>query len=69
MKGFQEVKLSDDKSYVDIGSGLIWDNVYKALQGTGVNVVGARAPGIGVGGMILGGGGYSFLSDQYVSQR
>lgn len=33
MKGFQAIKLSDDKSYVDIGSGNIWDNVYQALEG------------------------------------
>lgn len=33
LKGFQQVKLSSDKSYVDIGSGNIWDNVYQALEG------------------------------------
>jgi len=65
MKGFQGVKLSKDKTSVDIGSGNVWDNVYQALEGSGVNVVGARASGVGVGGFILGGGGYSFKTDQF----
>jgi FAD/FMN-containing dehydrogenase len=33
MKGFQNVKLSGDKSYVDVGAGNIWDNVYQVLEG------------------------------------
>ncbi|KAG9121112.1 hypothetical protein FRC07_003062 [Ceratobasidium sp. 392] len=49
---------------VDIGSGLIWDDVYAALEPYNVTVVGGRATGIGVGGFILG-GGYSWLSNQY----
>ncbi|KAG8724003.1 hypothetical protein FRC09_000811 [Ceratobasidium sp. 395] len=49
---------------VDIGSGLIWDDVYAALEPYNVTVVGARATGIGVGGFVLG-GGYSWLSNQY----
>ena len=43
-----------------IGMGLTWADVYKSLQGTGVNVVGGRVPGPGVGGYTLG-GGYSWL--------
>jgi len=39
MKGFQQVELSSDKSYVDVGPGNIWDNVYAVLEGSGVNVV------------------------------
>jgi FAD/FMN-containing dehydrogenase len=33
LKGFQHVHLSGDKSYVDIGAGNIWDNVYQVLEG------------------------------------
>lgn len=33
MKGFQQVTLSADKSYVDVGPGNIWDNVYQVLNG------------------------------------
>ncbi|KAG9092275.1 hypothetical protein FS749_015870 [Ceratobasidium sp. UAMH 11750] len=49
---------------VDVGPGLIWDDVYAALEPHNVTVVGGRASGIGVGGFILG-GGYSWLSNQY----
>ncbi|QRV98416.1 FAD-binding domain protein [Ceratobasidium sp. AG-Ba] len=49
---------------VDIGSGLVWDDVYTALQPHNVAVVGGRVSGVGVGGFILG-GGYSWLSNQY----
>ncbi|CAE6460244.1 unnamed protein product [Rhizoctonia solani] len=49
---------------VDIGSGLVWDSVYAALEPHGVNVVGGRVTGVGVGGFTLG-GGYSWLSNQY----
>lgn len=65
MKGFQNVTLSADKSYVDIGTGNIWDNVYAALEGSGVNIVGGRVSGVGVGGFITGGGGYSWKTNQY----
>lgn len=33
LKGFQQINLSSDKSYVDIGPGNVWDNVYQALNG------------------------------------
>ncbi|KAF8599903.1 FAD-binding domain-containing protein [Ceratobasidium sp. AG-I] len=49
---------------VDIGSGLVWDDVYAALEPYNVNVVGGRVTGVGVGGFTLG-GGYSWLSNQY----
>jgi FAD/FMN-containing dehydrogenase len=35
---------------------LIWDEVYAALEPHGVNVVGGRVSGVGVGGFVLGGG-------------
>ncbi|CAO1620321.1 unnamed protein product [Jaminaea pallidilutea] len=65
MKGFQQVELSKDKKTVDIGPGNIWDNVYQVLAGTGVNVVGGRVSGVGVGGFLTGGGGFSWLTNQY----
>ncbi|KAG8708586.1 hypothetical protein FRC09_001150 [Ceratobasidium sp. 395] len=49
---------------VNIGSGLVWDDVYNALQPHDVTVVGGRVSGVGVGGFTLG-GGYSWLSNQY----
>lgn len=43
-----------------IGAGLIWDDVYAALEPHGVNVVGGRVTGVGVAGFTLGGGGSFF---------
>ncbi|KAG6380802.1 hypothetical protein JVT61DRAFT_5186 [Boletus reticuloceps] len=47
-----------------IGAGLIWDEVYAALEPYGVNVAGGRVSGIGVAGFTLG-GGYSWHANQY----
>lgn len=65
LKNFQQVNLSGDKSYVDVGPGNVWDNVYSGLEGAGVAVVGGRVSGVGVGGFITGGGGYSWKTNQY----
>jgi len=60
----KQVILSEDNSSVEIGTGNLWTDVYTALDGSGVNTVGGRVPGPGVGGFSLG-GGFSWLSDQY----
>ncbi|KAM3427061.1 hypothetical protein NHJ13734_009138 [Beauveria thailandica] len=60
----KEVRLSPDKSNVTVGLGNSWVDVYKALQGTNVGVVGGRVAGPGVGGLTLG-GGYSWLTNQF----
>ena len=49
-----------DVVYNDIGPGLIWDDVYAALEPHGVNVVGGRMSGIGVAGLTLGGGSFCY---------
>ncbi|KAH9071148.1 FAD dependent oxidoreductase [Lactarius deliciosus] len=49
---------------VELGPGLTWDQVYAALDPTGVNVVGGRVPGVGVAGLTLG-GGFSYKSNEY----
>ncbi|TVY78430.1 Bifunctional solanapyrone synthase [Lachnellula suecica] len=59
-----EITLSADKSTVEVGLGNVWTDVYTALQGTGVNVVGGRVEGPGTGGFTLG-GGYSWKTDQF----
>ena len=56
MSQFKDIVLSDDKATVNVGAGNVWDNVYLALNGTGVNAPGARVPGVGVPGFTLGGG-------------
>lgn len=59
MSRFSGVTYHSDSQTVDIGSGLIWDDVYAALEPYGVNVVGGRVTGVGVAGFILGGGRYN----------
>lgn len=59
LRRLSQVDISSDKSTVKIGMGLTWADVYKKIQGTGINVVGGRVPGPGVGGYTLG-GGYSW---------
>jgi len=53
---FNDIKVNSEDGTVDVGSGLTWDQVYTALDSTGVNVVGGRLPGVGVAGLTLGGG-------------
>ncbi|KAG8737199.1 hypothetical protein FRC10_008464 [Ceratobasidium sp. 414] len=63
---YRPAQRADDGSVgtVDIGSGLVWDDVYGVLEPYNVTVVGGRVSGVGVGGFTLG-GGYSWLSNQY----
>jgi hypothetical protein len=56
MARFNETKVNSTSGTVEIGAGLTWGQVYKAVEPTGVNVVGARAPNVGVAGLTLGGG-------------
>ncbi|QIX00445.1 hypothetical protein AMS68_005962 [Peltaster fructicola] len=66
MHRFQNVSISTDRSYVDIGGGISWADVYSKLDGTGLSVVGGRVPGPGIGGFkITGGGGYSWKTNRY----
>ncbi|KAK7038743.1 hypothetical protein VNI00_010628 [Paramarasmius palmivorus] len=64
MSRFDKVDYDKASSTVKIGAGLFWDDVYARLMPDGVKVVGGRVPGVGVGGLLLG-GGYSYFSDQY----
>ena len=57
MSSFNRTNIDLDFEMVEIGSGLIWDQVYEKLEPTGMNVVGGRIPGVGVAGLTLGGGG------------
>jgi hypothetical protein len=42
-----------------IGAGLIWDDVYAALDQQNVAVLGGRVTGVGVAGFLTGGGVFS----------
>ncbi|KAI9465691.1 FAD-binding domain-containing protein [Lactarius psammicola] len=61
---FNDIKVNYEDGTVEVGPGLTWDQVYTALDSTGVNVIGGRIPGVGVAGLTLG-GGYSYKSSQY----
>ena len=56
MSRFNETTANFTSGAVEVGPGLTWGQVYEALEPTGVNVVGARSPGVGVAGATLGGG-------------
>ncbi len=55
---FSQIKYDASSQTVAVGAGLLWDEVYDALEPYGVNVVGGRVPGVGVAGFSLGGGRY-----------
>jgi hypothetical protein len=61
MTRFNEIKINSTCGTVEVGAGLTWDQVYAALEPTGVNVVGGRIPGVGVAGLSLGGGESLFI--------
>lgn len=56
MTRFNQVTYSASAGTVEIGTGLIWDDVYGALEQYNVNIVGGRVSGVGVAGFTLGGG-------------
>jgi FAD/FMN-containing dehydrogenase len=66
---FNETKVNPSCGTVEVGAGLTWDQVYAALEPTGVNVIGGRVPGVGVAGLTLGGGEclQSSASDSWIS--
>ncbi|KAI6113834.1 FAD-binding domain-containing protein [Pisolithus croceorrhizus] len=64
MSRFSEIVYDPKLRVVTVGAGVIWDDVYAALEPHGVTVVGGRVSGIGVAGFTLG-GGYSWLTNQY----
>lgn len=55
MSSLDSVSLSADSSFATVGPGAYWGDVSTALDPSGVTVIGARAPYVGVGGMLLGG--------------
>ena len=61
MYKFSEVVYHADTNTAEVGAGLIWDNVYSALEPFGVNVIGGRVTGVGVAGFTLGGGEMIFF--------
>ncbi|KAF5336337.1 hypothetical protein D9611_006750 [Ephemerocybe angulata] len=64
LRSFRSIEYSNGTRTVDFGTGLRWEDVYTTLDTYGVNVVGGRAAGVGVGGFTLG-GGYSYQTNEY----
>jgi FAD/FMN-containing dehydrogenase len=64
---FNETKVNVTSGTVEVGAGRTWDQVYVALEPTGVNVVGGRIPGVGVAGLTLGGGERLRSSKSWIS--
>lgn len=56
MSRFSDVTYNSAAQTVDYGTGIVWDDVYSALEPFGVNIIGGRVSGVGVGGFSLGGG-------------
>ncbi|KAJ7727580.1 FAD dependent oxidoreductase [Mycena metata] len=63
MRRFSSVTYNSTNATADIGPGLIWDDVYTALEPHGVVVAGGRVGGVGMAGFTLG-GGYNWLTNQ-----
>ncbi len=59
MARFRDIVLNEEEGTVEIGAGLTWTDVYSYLVPKGLNVVGGRIDGVGVGGFTLGGGRHS----------
>ncbi|EOA84271.1 uncharacterized protein SETTUDRAFT_92749 [Exserohilum turcica Et28A] len=63
MERFNQVAVSSDKKFANVGAGTRWVDVYRTLENSGVSVVGGRMASVGVPGLILG-GGISFFSNK-----
>ncbi len=65
---FSEINYDANTQTVEIGPGLIFDDVYAALAPHGVSIAGGRVTGIGVGGFLLGGGEYDVFDAPFVQK-
>ncbi len=55
LAGLDFVSLSADRQTASVGPGNRWIDVIGALDPHGVSVISGRIPGVGVGGLLLGG--------------
>ncbi|KAH7069218.1 FAD binding domain-containing protein [Paraphoma chrysanthemicola] len=56
LENFKQTIVAADKKTVNVGPGLRWVDVYKAVEKDGLSVVGGRMSPVGVPGLVLGGG-------------
>jgi hypothetical protein len=59
-----ELDVSKDQSYISIGPGNRWEDVYSELDSMGLGTSGGRDASVGVGGLVTG-GGISFFSREH----
>ncbi|KAL3426022.1 Bifunctional solanapyrone synthase 4 [Phlyctema vagabunda] len=59
-----QLRMSSNKSYVSVGPGRRWEEVYDYLDSYGLVALGGRVGLVGVPGLLLG-GGISFYSNQH----
>jgi len=64
LSGLDSIALAADHSFVEVGTGARWLDVYQYLGPRGLMVSGARVASVGVGGYLLG-GGISIFASQY----
>ncbi|THU76841.1 FAD-binding domain-containing protein [Dendrothele bispora CBS 962.96] len=64
LSNFNQIINEPLSNTVTLGPGATWDEVYAKLEVLNLTVVGGRIPGVGVGGLLLG-GGYSWYTDEY----
>ena len=64
LRNLNELVVSECKTEVSVGAGMVWSSVYLELDARNLSVVGGRSGAIGVGGLTLG-GGISFFSGRY----
>ncbi|PSN74047.1 FAD-binding domain-containing protein [Corynespora cassiicola Philippines] len=64
LQSMNSVTVSNDQSYVSIGPGNRWGNVYGPLDELDLAMVGGRVTPVGTAGLITG-GGVSFFSGRY----
>jgi FAD/FMN-containing dehydrogenase len=55
MDRFKQVEYDAAAGAVHVGPGNLWKDVLMQLAPYNVTVVGGRVPGVGVGGLLLGG--------------
>ncbi|KAM0791645.1 hypothetical protein ACM66B_006081 [Microbotryomycetes sp. NB124-2] len=67
LDGTNSMKLNADKTELTYTPGHVWDDLYKFMlaNAPGRQIVGGRVSGVGVGGFVVAGGGYSWLTNQY----
>jgi len=55
MRGMKEIELREEEGVIRVGAGALWGEVYDAVEGKNLSVMGGRISTVGVGGLTTGG--------------